>query len=180
LRSAAVPGRFNNTYIQLSYHNLWIPFRKEKAKSEKHDKILTVPGELPAGLDFFKYAQNNSGKRKAEGKQDHSREKRRKVERDSCDKEHGMDTAKDVPMIQDVPRRAAQRVATKGARVPPPINSFDDLRKYSIPSHLYTNLASSGYKDPTGIQSYCIPVLLQVRSLIFSTYLYPEWFRIEI
>lgn len=86
------------------------------------------------------------------------------MERDSCDKEEGMDTAKDVSMTQDVPRRTAQRVTTKGARIPPPINSFDDLRKYSIPSHLYVNLASSGYEDPTGIQSYCIPVLLQVHS----------------
>jgi len=90
-----------------------------------------------------------------------------------------MEAAKDVSVTLDLPRRMAQRVTTKGTKVPPPIDSFDDLKKYSIPSHLHANLASSGYKGPTGIQSYCIPVLLHVRSLITSTYVYPECSRTE-
>lgn len=112
---------------------------------------MTVAGELPAQLDFFRYAQNTTERRKRSPENSHA--KKRKVE-DNED-----EAFQDA---QDLTQTTAHRVKTKGTNIPRCIASFEELRNYSIPAHLYPNLASSGYKSPTGIQSYCIPILLAV------------------
>lgn len=62
-----------------------------------------------------------------------------------------------------------QRVVAKGSNVPEHIDSFSALKdRYQIPSHILQNLAQNGYIHPTGIQSYGIPILLEVRTLRFS------------
>lgn len=119
---------------------------------------IANPGELPDELDFFKTQNSNGvGKRKAE-QNEKLEGKRRKLDE--------MDTTQDETQpftgVAHNPQTTAHRVTTKGKNVPSHIDSFDELRKYSIPSHLYSNLASSGYKDPTSIQSYCLPILLEV------------------
>ena len=56
------------------------------------------------------------------------------------------------------------RVTTKGKNVPEHVETFEALReRYNVSSHLLQNLAQSGYKRPTGIQSYGMPILLEVR-----------------
>lgn len=61
------------------------------------------------------------------------------------------------------------RVTTKGSNVPEHIDSFDALKdRYHLSSHLLANLAQSGYKRPTGIQSYGIPILMEVNDSITS------------
>ena len=126
---------------------------RSNAKKTNATRTYNAPamtGELPSELDFFKYAQNVTKKRKRTDDDSRTRQRKRKVE----DGEHG-GSQSDEHIV-------AHRVKTKGTNVPTSILSFKELKKYSIPAHLYPNLASSGYKSPTAIQSHCIPILLEV------------------
>lgn len=56
------------------------------------------------------------------------------------------------------------QVKTKGSNVPAHFETFEELRaRYSLPSHVASNLERYGYSGPTSIQSYAIPILLEVR-----------------
>jgi len=116
---------------------------------------MAAAGGLPPELDFFKYAQNVTGKRKGTVQTEdiQARQRRRKVE----DIEN-----EESQTEQELSNPTVHRVKTKGINIPTNIESFEELRKYSIPAHLYPNLASNGYKLPTGVQSHCIPILLEV------------------
>ncbi|KAH9048830.1 P-loop containing nucleoside triphosphate hydrolase protein [Lactarius hengduanensis] len=131
-------------------------------------------GELPAELDFFKYAVAGPSKRKpfepeAEG---HAKKKRRKREisiddggdSDAKDKEDG---ASDVGSEQGTTTPMTRhRVTTKGKNVPERIDTFKELQdRYHIASQLMVNLERNGYKYPTGIQSSGCPILLESRDL---------------
>jgi len=49
------------------------------------------------------------------------------------------------------------------------VDSFDALNdRYHVSSRLLTNLSENGYTHPTGIQSYGIPILLEVRFSLFQ------------
>ena len=115
---------------------------------------MAAAGDLPAELDFFKYAQNITGKRKrtvqAEVNQARPRRRKEGPEGDSQN-----ETESNL-----IP--TANRVKTKGSNIPTNITTFEELRKYSIPAHLYPNLAAGRYRLPTGVQSHCIPILLEV------------------
>jgi ATP-dependent RNA helicase DDX52/ROK1 len=55
------------------------------------------------------------------------------------------------------------RVTAKGSRVPEHVDAFEALTdRYQVPSRLLENLSNNGYNHPTGIQSYGIPILLEV------------------
>ncbi|KAH9891120.1 P-loop containing nucleoside triphosphate hydrolase protein [Cubamyces lactineus] len=133
-------------------------FNGKKAKEPKASTSSAAPeGELPPELNFFKYAEGGAPKRKATtGEADSDpKGKKRKVdeEQDEASKEG------DPPM----PRH---RVTTKGSNVPEHVETFDALReRYSLSNHLLSNLAQHGYKRPTGIQSYGIPILMEHRDL---------------
>ena len=128
-------------------------------------------GELPAELDFFKYAAAGPSKRnpsesEAEG---HAKKKRRKRENSI---EHGEDLnvkdhddgASDVGSEQGTtPPMPKHRVTAKGKNVPERINAFKELQdRYHIASQLMVNLERNGYRYPTGIQSSGCPILLEV------------------
>ncbi len=84
--------------------------------------------------------------------------KRRKVEDGSEDEEVDAEQAEDDPPM---PRH---RVTTNGKDVPEHVDVFEALReRYNLSSQLLQNLAQQGYKRPTGIQSYGIPILMEVR-----------------
>jgi ATP-dependent RNA helicase DDX52/ROK1 len=133
------------------------------SSDQSHEKqtnatSVAVASELPVELDFFKYAQNITGKRKriAQAEENQVRQRRRKGE--DCEHE---DWQNEHDSTQDsLP--TAHRVKTKGTNIPKNITSFEELRKYPIPAHLYANLASGGYKSPTEIQSHSMPILLEV------------------
>jgi ATP-dependent RNA helicase DDX52/ROK1 len=116
-------------------------------------------GEIPLELDFFKYAQGSHGKRKSldstpqEGK-------RRKFHHEARDEIK-------TTQVEEKTPATAHRVATKGESIPAHVESFAALKTYSISSHLLSNLVSSGYTEPTSVQSYCIPILLEVIDLAF-------------
>ncbi|KAI0651435.1 P-loop containing nucleoside triphosphate hydrolase protein [Trametes meyenii] len=118
-----------------------------------------LDGELPAELNFFKYAEGGAPKRKVpvtDASTD-PKGKKRKVEEDEEDVQE--DQNDDPPM----PRH---RVTTKGNNVPEHAETFDALReRYNLSSHLLSNLAEHGYKRPTGIQSYGVPILMERRDL---------------
>ena len=110
--------------------------------------------ELPAELDFFKYAQGVAGaeKRKSLDHVDSQSKKKAKIE-------EVIDHSDEEQMATTVPR---QRITTKGNHVPAPVESFDDLRtRYNVSSRLLSNVSQCGYREPTGIQSYGMPILLE-------------------
>ena len=124
-------------------------------------------GELPAELDFFKYAAAGPSKRNpSEPKaEDHAR-KRRKGEnsvedpnaKDNDDGASGLGSEQGT-----TPPMPKHRVTAKGKNVPERINTFKELQdRYHIASQLMVNLERNGYKYPTGIQSSGCPILFEV------------------
>ncbi|PIL30882.1 transporter [Ganoderma sinense ZZ0214-1] len=136
-------------------------FTGNGTKESKCSTFAHAPeGELPPELDFFKYAQGGNTKRKVLDAEVDPKGKRRKVEDGSEDEEANGEQAGDDPPM---PRH---RVTTKGKNVPEHVETFDALReRYSLSSQLLQNLAHHGYKRPTGIQSYGIPILMEQRDL---------------
>lgn len=131
-------------------------------------------GELPAELDFFKYAVAGPSKRKSsepEG-EGHAKKKRRKRE-DSIDHggdpnaEDNDDSPSDIGSEQGTtPPMPRHRVTAKGRNVPESIDTFKELQdRYHIASQLMVNLERNGYVYPTGIQSSGCPILLESRDL---------------
>lgn len=139
----------------------------------------TAEGELPAELDFFKYAKGGSGtKRKATGPSGESglglrKEKKRKTSEDSEDEDEqdgekeedeGDEEDEDEDNHENTPPRPKHRVTAKGSNVPAAADTFEDMAKrYHIPPLIMSNIAEYGYQYPTGIQSHGIPILMEVR-----------------
>ncbi|KAI0090032.1 P-loop containing nucleoside triphosphate hydrolase protein [Irpex rosettiformis] len=117
---------------------------------------------LPAELDFFKYSQGGSGKRKGdEEKAEKGSKKAKLVTEEELDEDD--DEESQQASTSTVPR---QRVTAKGNNAPRPVESFEELSaRYNLQSKLLSNLADSGYKYPTGIQAHGIPILLEKRDL---------------
>ena len=115
--------------------------------------------ELPAELDFFKYTQGGSGKRKgSEDKSEKVSKKARVADEDEVDDE---DDESNKASTSAMPR---QRVTAKGNNVPQPVETFEELSTRSnLQPQLLSKLADSGYHHPTGIQAHGIPILLEVR-----------------
>ncbi|OSX67895.1 hypothetical protein POSPLADRAFT_1043079 [Postia placenta MAD-698-R-SB12] len=137
-------------------------FDKTKASSHKGKSVAKAADEeIPPELDFFKYAQGGSSKRKAsEGEGDTPTMKKSKKQR-TDDEDSGGQTQdeEDPPM----PRH---RVTTKGTNVPEHAETFQAFQEqYNMSPVLLSNLKQSGYKHPTGIQSYGIPILMESRDL---------------
>ena len=119
---------------------------------------------LPAELDFFRYTQDAGKKRKTQSDDLGGWKRRRKEENDSgVEDEDNGDTCSILGAEeQHVPRR--HQVKTKGLNVPPHFETFEELRaRYSFSSLIASNLEKYGYSKPTSIQSYAIPILLEVR-----------------
>ena len=124
-------------------------------------------GELPAELDFFKYAAAGPSKRNlSEPKaEDHARKRRKRensVEdpnaKDNDDGASGLGSEQGT-----TPPMPKHRVTAKGKNVPERINTFKELQdRYHIASQLMVNLERNGYKYPTGIQSSGCPILFEV------------------
>jgi ATP-dependent RNA helicase DDX52/ROK1 len=124
------------------------------------------PTEMPAELDFFKYARNSTGKRKQQDPLTvRPQDKKRRV-----DDEDDLDDPDDSQEHQDAERPPERhRVTSKGNNIPDAINSFEALHEeYRIPSHIYQNLLKSGFKYPTSIQCHAAPILLRVRVPVSS------------
>lgn len=134
--------------------------------------LITQDSKLPPELDFFKYAQGGTGKRKA-GNTDpgsssaplrrDAQHKKRKVDHETetlDDNEYDGDDGSEG----DAPRERV-RVTAKGSNVPPPIEAFDDLSdQYKTTHRLLSNLRDNHYKYPTGVQAHGIPILLEASS----------------
>lgn len=122
----------------------------------------STDGELPSELDFFKYAQGGSAKRKVDGDV-HPTSKRAKLDEED---EEDEDKAQTGEPSSSMPR---QRVTAKGNNVPDPLATFAELKtRYNVAPRLLANLEQSGYKEPTGIQSHGVPILLEVRNNLFT------------
>ncbi|EIW86386.1 P-loop containing nucleoside triphosphate hydrolase protein [Coniophora puteana RWD-64-598 SS2] len=117
--------------------------------------------DLPTELDFFKYAQGGSSKRKPDDRSGPLL-KRRKMGGASDDEGSDIEDG-----AQEEPGPSiAQRVTAKGSDVPESAQSFESLHdRYELPSQLLKNLKENGFRHPTGIQSHGIPILLESRDL---------------
>ncbi|KAI9059579.1 P-loop containing nucleoside triphosphate hydrolase protein [Trametes sanguinea] len=135
-------------------------FNGKKAKEPKAStSAQAADGELPPELNFFKYAEGGAPKRKQSGADGESdpKGKKRKVDEDEVE---------DEDQKTDDPPMPRHRVTTKGSNVPEHVETFEALReRYQLSNHLLSNLAEHGYKRPTGIQSYGIPILMEHRDL---------------
>ena len=93
------------------------------------------------------------------------RKKRRKHAGDSEaeeDEEASIDVGSNVGS-EEQPTTHRHQVKTKGSNVPPHFETFEELRRrYPFPSHMSSNLEKYGYSGPTSVQSYAIPILLEV------------------
>jgi ATP-dependent RNA helicase DDX52/ROK1 len=128
----------------------------------KGTPVGSQEGELPIELDFFKYAPTDSGKRKATPSGEPESKKRRMnfAEEDEEDVEIGGEDDEGNTQVSAVLKH---RVTAKGSNIPGQVETFAALQdRYQIPSHLLSNLSKSGYTQPTAIQSYGIPILLEV------------------
>ncbi|CDO70922.1 hypothetical protein BN946_scf184829.g30 [Trametes cinnabarina] len=136
-------------------------FNGKKAKEFKATtSAQPIGGELPPELNFFKYAEGGAPKRKqfATDGEPGPKGKKRKVDEE--------EDAEDESQTPDDPPMPRHRVTTKGNNVPEHVESFEVLReRYQLSNHLLANLAEHGYKRPTGIQSYGIPILMEHRDL---------------
>lgn len=134
-----------------------------KQKGTKQGESSNTDGELPASLDFFKYAQggSNNGKRKISETRHHGPgAKKRRMSPDSEDEDDN--EGESQPSTE--PRPPRHRVTAKGSKVPDHVESFEALQeRYGVPSRISSNLSENGYIHPTGIQSYGIPILMEVR-----------------
>ncbi|KIJ68765.1 hypothetical protein HYDPIDRAFT_179802 [Hydnomerulius pinastri MD-312] len=146
-------------------------FTKAHGKPEKEKAIAVSQDlELPPELDFFKYAQGGSSKRKAANSEatssnvpqrSETQRKRRKVDHEESDSSDERDDGSD----EDAPR-PKHRVTAKGTDVPQPVEAFDSLlERYKMAPCLLSNLRDNSYKHPTGVQSHGIPILLERRDL---------------
>ncbi|KDR85266.1 hypothetical protein GALMADRAFT_53727 [Galerina marginata CBS 339.88] len=142
-----------------------VKFEKSKTqnfqfKNPKDGKKTLLDSEqvssshIPLELDFFKYAQGQ-GKRKPSDDDGHS-DKKRKLD---VEDEKNDDWAKKGPAT-------VHRVTAKGKDVPAHLDAFESLKAYGVSSRIFSNLASCGYKVPTSVQVYCIPILLEGRDLL--------------
>jgi ATP-dependent RNA helicase DDX52/ROK1 len=145
-------------------------FQKPKFQEAQSWKPFSAldQAELPPELDFFKYAQGDSSKRKATattGDEGHDQDVAPKAKRQrlgDADWDEGLGQHEATPLSRTASRH---RVVTKGSKPPAHADSFEELRKrYQLSSLLLANLRENGYEYPTGIQSYGIPILLEVCS----------------
>ncbi|KAF9015438.1 P-loop containing nucleoside triphosphate hydrolase protein [Cyathus striatus] len=132
-------------------------------KNPKPVKPLEITSEsdsaLPSELDFFKYAQSATpGKRKADQEGGQIGGKKRRIQTEDGNDRGTLD--------EDETSRRSHPVKTKGSDVPQHIDTFLALgRRYFIPPQLLSNLDTNGYTQPTSIQCYAIPILLESRDL---------------
>ncbi|KAI0252723.1 P-loop containing nucleoside triphosphate hydrolase protein [Lactifluus subvellereus] len=142
----------------------------QNAKSKEAERLKD--GELPAELDFFKYATAGAPKRKpsrSDG-EDHATRKRRRKEEEvdskNANAEDEEDSDSDVAKQSTDPPMPRHRVTAKGTNVPERADTFEELQsRYHIHSQLMVNLKRYGYEHPTGIQSSGCPILLESRDL---------------
>ncbi|TFY82358.1 hypothetical protein EWM64_g1652 [Hericium alpestre] len=148
-------GRFKNDVTLFTK----APPKQDRGKGIAHD----VEVDLPAELDFFKYAKGGAPKRKADD-EDGAAGKKRRVDVEGEQSESGDEEQAEA---EDAgPPMPRHKVTAKGSNVPAAAETFEELRKrYDIPSHLMANLAQYGYSRPTGIQSHGIPILLESRDI---------------
>ena len=143
----------------------WLIARQGKRRGPlEQEESINADGKLPASLDFFKYAQigSKSAKRKVSETNHHgSGAKKRRMSSDSendCDDEDEGQSS-----TTETKSRPKHRVVAKGSNLPDQIDSFETLReRYGVPSRILSNLSDSGYMHPTSIQSYGIPILMEV------------------
>ncbi|EKM60713.1 uncharacterized protein PHACADRAFT_110354 [Phanerochaete carnosa HHB-10118-sp] len=139
----------------------------DKSKNQDKGKGIAKPatdGELPRELDFFKYAQGGSTKRKTESDPQTTIKKARLEE--DMEADEGTEDIKAAEDGEPSSSMSRQRVTAKGNSVPAAVESFEELmERYNIPGKLLQNLEASGYGQPTGIQAHGVPILLEHRDL---------------
>lgn len=157
-------SRYAKRSLAHSFQLYNIYFQGETAKEPKgKERAKGDSLELPSELNFFKYAQGETTKRKSRSshhdEEDNDEEEEQQMKKAKSENTHSSNSPRTSG--PSVPR---QRVTAKGTSVPTSIESFEDLKtRFDVSSHILSNLEQSGYQQPTGIQAHGIPILLEVR-----------------
>lgn len=107
---------------------------------------------IPNELDFFKYAQGGTAKRKSDQPGTQHSSKKRKIDGDSESEDEEEEAAESSTPAQSNPA-TKHRVTCKGDDVPEAADTFQALaERYHLSSLLMSNLSKHGYTYPTGIQ----------------------------
>ncbi|KZV95617.1 P-loop containing nucleoside triphosphate hydrolase protein [Exidia glandulosa HHB12029] len=130
-----------------------------ESSSSRPLKRTKDDAELPPELDFFKYDKGGKQTRADSDKEESS-------DNESDDEARATKKRKLNDDKDAAPTPASHRVTTKGQDVPQSLVSFAALKdRFDVSSRLLQNLADCGYKTPTGVQEYGIPILLAGRDL---------------
>ncbi|XP_012272894.1 probable ATP-dependent RNA helicase DDX52 [Orussus abietinus] len=62
--------------------------------------------------------------------------------------------------------RNQHHISAIGSHIPPPIQSFDELKDYQVADDLLDNMKNHGYTQPTPIQMQAMPIMLQGRQIL--------------
>lgn len=139
-----------------------------KIHQAKPKEEVTAPQsttDLPASLDFFKYAKSNPKNTKSQSKTatvpenderstTASISKKRKRNEDDEDEDNHQSPS--TLLVK-------HRVTTKGLNVPAQVDTFEEMgKRFSISSTLMKNIAACNYQEPTPIQQSGIPILSEV------------------
>lgn len=117
-------------------------------ESDEENSPITLLGNVSSG------DSNGIGAAKSEKK--HSKKKLSPEEKLKAQKEEKINIL-----------RKKLRLSVSGDGVPPPLESFDELRtRYGVSSNLINNLRKSGYTEPTPIQSQTWPIMLKNRQIL--------------
>ena len=127
-----------------------------KSNNPKGTELANPSTQIPAELDYFKYAQGGSSKRKPKDEIHQRTGKRRKIEAEDSEEDVDSAPAQEGPAI-------SHRVSAKGKNVPPHADTFEAMKANGLPQWLIFNLVDFGYKHPSSVQAYVVPILLAVR-----------------
>lgn len=150
-------------------HRLAYFIQSKSSTTNSSSKTATTDSSqttLPAELDFFKYAEGGNPKRRqSDGANDASM-----AASASSENERPKKKAKLGDEPQAGSSKQPHRVTLKGVRPPKCTETFDDAAsRYEISSRILQNLSANGFRAPTAIQSYGLPVLLEVRRALFTS-----------
>ncbi|KAK2461709.1 hypothetical protein APHAL10511_006172 [Amanita phalloides] len=146
-------SRGGTIFDKTKFKNDVLLFKKGNVDSPSSQDTI-----IPKELDFFRYARGAT-KRKAEYGDGMDIKKRRVIIPDPEPEE--FKTTKG-----NIKSPHSHRVAVKGSDIPNKIDFFEELKERdSVSNSLLANLNKCRYIQPTSIQSYGIPVLMQGRDL---------------
>ena len=137
-------------------------------RGQRENPRLSSSGELPASLDFFKYAKGGIQQNQSEAEKPPQESSPQNTQRPPSKKrKRNVDDSDNAS--EPSPSKLRHRVTTKGEHVPAREETFAEMQKrFSIAGNIMKNLEACGYSEPTAVQSVGIPILAEVCTMSSS------------